>query len=71
MTSRFRAALEDHGMGVGSWWHEQLDLRMNGIMATFGWEKAFGDGDELSWWEATAVGAHSARPTANDNVLSS
>ena len=22
VTSRFRAALEDHGIGTGSWWHE-------------------------------------------------
>ena len=52
--SRFRAALEHHGIDTGSWWQQQLDLCMIGIMATFGWEKALGDAGELSWWEATA-----------------
>lgn len=27
------------------------------IMATFGWEKALGDDDELSWWEARVADA--------------
>jgi hypothetical protein len=30
---------------------------MIGIMATFGWEKALGDADELAWWEAQVAGA--------------
>jgi hypothetical protein len=55
--SRFRAALEHQGIDTGSWWQQQLDLCMIGIMATFGWEKALGDGGELSWWEATVAGA--------------
>ncbi|HTQ89910.1 MAG TPA: phosphotransferase [Streptosporangiaceae bacterium] len=50
--SRFLAALEDRGIATASWWQEQLDLCLIGIMATFGWEKALGDADELSWWEA-------------------
>jgi hypothetical protein len=54
---RFRAALEQHGTGTGSWWQQQLDLCLIGVMATFGWEKALGDADELSWWEAAAAGA--------------
>jgi hypothetical protein len=26
-------------------------------MATFGWEKALGDPDELSWWEGQVAAA--------------
>jgi len=55
--SRFRAALEDRGIGTGSWWQQQLDLCMIGNMATLGWEKALGDTDELSWWEAEVANA--------------
>ncbi len=55
--SRFRAALGHHGIDTGSWWQQQLDLCMIGIMATFGWEKALGETGELSWWEATVTGA--------------
>ena len=54
---RFRAALEGHGIATASWWQEQLDLCLMGIMATFGWEKALGDADELSWWEAQVADA--------------
>jgi len=54
---RFRAALEGHGIATASWWQEQLDLCLMGIMATFGWEKALGDAGELSWWEAQVAGA--------------
>ncbi|HYB19034.1 MAG TPA: hypothetical protein VEF71_26695 [Streptosporangiaceae bacterium] len=56
-TGRFRAALEDRGIGTGSWWQKQLDLCIIGIMAAFGWEKALGDAAELSWWEHAAAGA--------------
>ena len=55
--SRFRAALEDRGIGTGSWWQQQLDLCLIGVMATFGWEKALGDPAELSWWEEAAAAA--------------
>jgi len=56
---RFRAALEDRGIGIGtgSWWQRQLDLCMIGVMAAFGWEKALGDAAELSWWEARIADA--------------
>ncbi len=57
MISRFRAALEDRGMDTSSWWQQQLDLCMIGIMATFSWEKALGDAAELSWWEARGADA--------------
>jgi hypothetical protein len=49
--SRFRAALEERGIDTGGWWQRQLDLCMIGIMATFGWEKALGDAEELGWWQ--------------------
>jgi hypothetical protein len=55
--SRFRAALEQHGIDTSTWWQQQLDLCMIGIMATFSWEKALGDDRELSWWEATVTDA--------------
>jgi hypothetical protein len=55
--SRFRAALEDRDIDTGSWWQQQLDLCMIGIMATFSWEKALGDAGELAWWEARVADA--------------
>ena len=55
--SRFRASLEHHGIDTSGWWEQQLDLCLIGIMATFGWEKALGDIDQLSWWEAAVAGA--------------
>jgi hypothetical protein len=55
--SRFRASLEHHGIDTSGWWEQQIDLCMIAIMATFGWEKALGDADELSWWEAAVAGA--------------
>ena len=59
--SRFRAALEDNGIDTGRWWEQQLDLCMIGIMATFGWEKALGDADELAWWENRVAEAAARR----------
>ena len=59
--SRFRAALEENGIGTGRWWQRQLDLCMIGIMATFGWEKALGDAGELAWWENRVAGAAARR----------
>lgn len=55
--ARFRAAIEAHGVDTGSWWDTQLDLCMIAIMATFGWEKALGSDEELSWWQDQVVGA--------------
>jgi hypothetical protein len=55
--TRYRAALESHAISTATWWQEQLDLCLIAIMATFGWEKALGDADELSWWEAQVAGA--------------
>ena len=62
--SRFRAALEDNGIATGRWWQQQLDLCLIGIMATFGWEKALGDADELAWWENRVAGAAARRASA-------
>jgi len=59
VTERFRAGLEHHGIDTSGWWQQQLDLCMIGVMATFGWEKALGDGGELAWWEAAAAAAAS------------
>jgi hypothetical protein len=55
--ARFRAAVQAHGVETGSWWDTQLDLCMIAIMATFGWEKALGTDEELSWWERRVLGA--------------
>jgi Phosphotransferase enzyme family len=48
---RFRAALQACGISTAAWWEAQLDLCIAGMMATFGWEKALGDDEELRWWE--------------------
>ena len=55
--SRFRAELEARGISTASWWQPQLDLCVVGIMATFAWEKALGDADELDWWQEQASAA--------------
>jgi hypothetical protein len=53
--SRFRDALERHGKSTEGWFDTQLDLCIVGMMATFGWEKALGDDNELRWWERTVL----------------
>jgi hypothetical protein len=55
--TRFRTALEHRGLDVSAWFDTQLDLCTIGIMATFGWEKALGDDDELQWWARRAADA--------------
>jgi hypothetical protein len=55
--TRFRGALEERGIDTASWWQAQLDLCLIGIMATFGWEKALGDAEELAWWQNAAAEA--------------
>ena len=47
---QFRAALERHGVATAPWWDRQLDLCLLGGLVLFGWEKAWGDGEELAWW---------------------
>jgi hypothetical protein len=59
--SRFRAALEHNRIDTSRWWEQQLDLCVIGIMATFGWEKALGDADELAWWENRVAEAAARR----------
>lgn len=51
----YRSALARHGVDTTGWWERQLGLCTVGIMATFAWEKAVGDGDELAWWESAAL----------------
>ena len=46
----FRTALERHGIATSGWWDRQLMLCLAGALVQFGWEKAFGDDDELNWW---------------------
>ncbi len=46
----YRAGLEVAGIGTGGWFERQLGLSIIAIMATFAWEKALGDADELAWW---------------------
>lgn len=54
---RYRTELEQHGVGCADWWDEHNALCAIGVMATFGWEKALGDDDELAWWERTVLAA--------------
>ena len=42
----------------------QLDLCLIAIMATFGWEKALGDDDELDWWHNRVTEAAARRGIA-------
>jgi hypothetical protein len=62
--NRFRAELEEHGVDTGRWWERQLDLCLIAIMATFGWEKALGDDDELDWWHNRVTEAAARRGIA-------
>jgi Phosphotransferase enzyme family len=54
---RFRSALEARGIEIRSWFDTQLDLCTIGIMATFGWQKAVGDEQELRWWDRRVADA--------------
>lgn len=45
-----RASLERHGIATGGWWEAQLGICLLGTLVQFGWEKALGDEDELTWW---------------------
>lgn len=53
----FRGALGRRGVDTDGWFDRQLELSLLGMTATFGWEKAVGDHDELAWWERHAMGA--------------
>jgi hypothetical protein len=53
----FEAALRRHGIDTTGWFERQLSLCLLGTLVQFGWEKAYGDDDELRWWcEAAAPG---------------
>lgn len=47
----YRRALEEQGVDTGGWWDRQLDLCLIGSFLQLGWEKTFGDPEELGWWE--------------------
>jgi hypothetical protein len=49
-----RAALERQGVVTEPWWQQQLALCLLGAVVQFGWEKAYGDDDELGWWTDAA-----------------
>ena len=53
----YRAGLEDAGVDTAGWFERQLGLSIIAIMATFLWEKALGDAEELSWWTAQVAAA--------------
>jgi hypothetical protein len=54
--SRYRNALERHGVATSGWWDAAVALELLGAMLQFGWEKALaGPGPELDWWEARAL----------------
>ncbi|HEV7760893.1 MAG TPA: hypothetical protein VGO78_17935 [Acidimicrobiales bacterium] len=56
---RFRQALERHGVDTAGWWERQLGLCLLGALVQFGWEKALGSDEELTWWtEAAQSAAH-------------
>ena len=46
----FRSGLERHGVDTAGWWERQVGLCLLGTLVQFGWEKAYGDDDELFWW---------------------
>jgi len=48
----YRAGLEAAGVDTRDWFERQLGLSIIAMMATFAWEKALGDADELAWWSA-------------------
>jgi thiamine kinase-like enzyme len=51
---RYRDALERRGVDTSEWFDRQIALSLLGMAACFGWEKAHGDDDELSWWQDRA-----------------
>jgi hypothetical protein len=54
---RYRAALEKRGIDTAGWWDAQLALCSLALIACFGWEKALGDDEELTWWERRSLAA--------------
>ena len=58
----YRAGLEAAGIDTGGWFERQLGLSIIAVMATFAWEKALGDADELAWWSAQVAEARAWLP---------
>lgn len=58
----YRAELEAAGIDTGGWFERQLGLSIIAIMATFAWEKALGDPDELAWWSDQVARARAWLP---------
>jgi len=58
----YRAGLEAAGIETGGWFERQLGLSIIAVMATFAWEKALGDADELAWWSAQVAKAQGWLP---------
>jgi hypothetical protein len=50
----YREALGRHGVKIGTWWDEWLDLGLLGLAVMMTWSKT---GDELAWWEDAALRA--------------
>jgi len=44
----YREALRRHGVDIGGWWDEWLELGLLGLALQMTWSKS---GDELAWWE--------------------
>jgi hypothetical protein len=53
----YRTGLEVAGIDTGGWFERHLGLSIIAVMATFAWEKALGDTDELAWWSAQVAKA--------------
>ncbi|MFL6206286.1 MAG: phosphotransferase [Acidimicrobiales bacterium] len=45
-----RGSLEARQVDTAGWWEQQVQLCLLGALVQFGWEKAFGEDDELGWW---------------------
>ena len=58
----YRAELEAAGIDTAGWFERQLGLSLLAMTATFGWEKALGDADELAWWSAQVEKAQAELP---------
>jgi hypothetical protein len=46
----FRSSLEAHDISTDAWFDRQLSLSLLACLTVFGWEKALGEDDELTWW---------------------
>jgi hypothetical protein len=58
----YRAGLEAAGVDTGGWFERQLGLSMIAMMATFAWEKALSDAEELAWWSAQVAAGRTWLP---------